>query len=89
MMTAQSSDQASLSAPASSPKLASVSASDTTKQPGADDKTELAPNGKPELNCEYVTGAKLAVIVAAVAFAGFLTLLDTMIVSTVGRATGH
>lgn len=37
-------------------------------------------------NLEYVTGVKLFVIVATVAFASFLMLLDNMIVSTVGRA---
>ncbi|KAK8024998.1 Efflux pump [Apiospora arundinis] len=36
----------------------------------------------PVSSCEYVTGIKLGVIVAAVAFASFLMLLDTMIIST-------
>lgn len=36
---------------------------------------------------QYVTGAKLVVIVAAVSLASFLMLLDTMIVSTVRQAT--
>lgn len=45
----------------------------------------VAPNAdseKPEPSAEYVTGLKLAVIVAAVSVASFLMLLDTMIVST-------
>lgn len=43
-----------------------------------------AESEKPEPAAEYVTGLKLAVVVAAVAVASFLMLLDTMIVSTVG-----
>lgn len=35
---------------------------------------------------EYVTGVRLFVIVATVAFISFLMLLDNMIVSTVGGA---
>lgn len=41
-----------------------------------------ADSEKPEPSAEYVTGLKLAVIVAAVSVASFLMLLDTMIVST-------
>jgi hypothetical protein len=40
---------------------------------------------KPIPNREYVTGYKLYIIVAAVAFVSFLMLLDNMIVSTVRR----
>jgi hypothetical protein len=38
---------------------------------------------------EYVTGFKLAIIVASVALACFLMLLDTMIISTVCLAKPH
>lgn len=38
---------------------------------------------EPKPNPEYVTGVKLAIIVATLGFASFLILLDLMIVSTV------
>ncbi|KAI2463106.1 MFS general substrate transporter [Annulohypoxylon bovei var. microspora] len=81
-MAAHSSDSASLSAPASEPKPSSVTASHVARQSDTDTKMELSPDGNSQPTPEYVTGAKLAVIVAAVAFASFLILLDTMIVST-------
>lgn len=37
---------------------------------------------KPKPNPEYVTGAKLYLIIFAMAFASFLSILDNMIVST-------
>jgi hypothetical protein len=43
---------------------------------------------EPKPNPEYVTGVKLAIIVATVGFASFLILLDLMIVSTVGFVFG-
>lgn len=55
----------------------------------ADPKTELASlsvsadRSEPSTIHEYLTGVKLGIIVAAVAFVSFLMLLDTMIISTV------
>lgn len=67
---------------------------------GSDNIHELSPDSEaakampaPEPSTDelrpgsqYVTGAKLVVIVAAVSMASFLMLLDTMIVSTVRQA---
>ena len=55
-----------------------------TEQPDGDEK-EQPSAVEPKTDHEYVTGIKLFIIVATVAFAGFLMLLDNMIVSTVGR----
>jgi hypothetical protein len=77
-----------LSALTSSPEHAPTA--DAARQTNDDATTESTPKldaNKPESSSEYVTGAKLAVVVAAVAFASFLMLLDTMIVSTVGRTS--
>lgn len=49
--------------------------------PSVPDKEVVTPD-----ESEYVTGFKLAIIVASVALACFLMLLDTMIISTVGFA---
>ncbi|KAH9890828.1 major facilitator superfamily domain-containing protein [Xylariomycetidae sp. FL2044] len=85
-MTTQSTDSVSLSATASEPKPCPPPAHDAAaRPPSADIKMDSSPDSagltQPAQE-EYVTGAKLAVIVAAVAFASFLILLDTMIVST-------
>lgn len=48
--------------------------------PDADEKKEPSVV-EPKTDHEYVTGIKLFVIVATVAFASFLMLLDNMIVS--------
>lgn len=82
MAAAQSFDKNSSSGPASSPRTASAVA----LHPEVDTKVDSSIV-KPNLNREYVTGVKLAVIVAVVAFASFLMLLDNMIVSTVGWAS--
>ena len=42
-----------------------------------------ADRSEPGTIHEYLTGVKLGIIVAAVAFVSFLMLLDTMIISTV------
>ncbi|KAH8732612.1 major facilitator superfamily domain-containing protein [Phaeosphaeriaceae sp. PMI808] len=60
--------------------IAKGSSADTTE------KSSITEPG-PEPDREYVTGIKLFVIVASIAFASFLKLLDSMIVSTVGSAS--
>ena len=52
-----------------------------SESPSVPDKEVVKPD-EPE----YVTGFKLVIIVASVALACFLMLLDTMIISTVGLA---
>ncbi|KAI1210031.1 MFS general substrate transporter [Annulohypoxylon truncatum] len=81
-MATHSPDSVSSSAPASEPKPSSVPVGHVAGQPDTDIKMVLSPDGNSQPTQEYVTGVKLAVIVAAVAFASFLILLDTMIVST-------
>jgi hypothetical protein len=44
---------------------------------------DLKPEDKADAGTEYVTGFKLAVVVASVSLSCFLMLLDTMVVSTV------
>jgi hypothetical protein len=56
-----------------------------SKEESVTTAVSMAPDAdkeKSEPVAEYVTGVKLAVIVAAVSVASFLMLLDTMIVST-------
>ncbi|KAK7979953.1 hypothetical protein PG989_012410 [Apiospora arundinis] len=72
MTIAKSSDGTSLS---KAPVLADQDATKLHHPPEAKEENPLP-------NREYVTGVKLGVIVAAVAFASFLMLLDTMIIST-------
>ncbi|KAH7384634.1 major facilitator superfamily domain-containing protein [Pyrenochaeta sp. MPI-SDFR-AT-0127] len=72
MATSQSSQKGPLSS-----KTASVHA-----EPSNADVQEEPPVLAPKLDREYVTGVKLYIIVAAVAFVSFLMLLDNMIVST-------
>ncbi|KAI0868536.1 MFS general substrate transporter [Hypoxylon argillaceum] len=81
-MAAYSSQSASLSAPASDSEPNSIPGGDAARQPGTDTKVESSLNNDSKSTPELVTGAKLAIIVAALAFASFLILLDTMIVST-------
>ncbi|GAP91475.2 putative efflux pump [Rosellinia necatrix] len=77
MATIQSSEQESSSGRAPSPQATPKPTNNTD----AGSKMNLAVvETKP--NPEYVTGIKLAVIIATVAFASFLILLDNMIVST-------
>jgi hypothetical protein len=63
----------------------------TTTDSGADrtmsQKTNDESHIESEQNVEveYITGYKLAVVVACVALSCFLMLLDTMIISTVSR----
>lgn len=52
-----------------------------SEDPSVPDKEVIQPDEQ-----EYVTGFKLAIIVASVALACFLMLLDTMIISTVSFA---
>lgn len=59
-----------------------MSASKADSETTAVSMAPTADNEKQEPSAEYVTGLKLAVIVAAVSVASFLMLLDTMIVST-------
>lgn len=66
------------------PKAVSV----LTEHPDGDEKEQRSVV-EPGTNHEYVTGIKLFIIVSTVAFAGFLMLLDNMIVSTVGRTFGY
>lgn len=66
----------------STPKTTSASA----EPANADAKEDLSVL-KPVPNRKHVTGFKLYIIVAAVAFVSFLMLLDNMIVSTVGGAS--
>ncbi|KAK8017143.1 major facilitator superfamily domain-containing protein [Apiospora marii] len=72
----ESSDRTTAAAAAARP-VSPAEQDATTPQHHAEPKTEKPVSGR-----EYVTGIKLAVIVAAVAFASFLMLLDTMIIST-------
>ncbi|ROW03046.1 hypothetical protein VMCG_05700 [Cytospora schulzeri] len=88
MATAEfSSEQEPLSMPKSASVLtlptenAAMPADADTKTTKSE-KVPLPSVEKPEPSGEYVTGVKLGVIVAAVALASFLMLLDTMIVST-------
>jgi hypothetical protein len=66
----------------STPKTVSASA-----EPANADAMEDLSVLEPVPDRKYVTGFKLYIIVAAVAFVSFLMLLDNMIVSTVGDAS--
>ncbi|KAI0173481.1 MFS general substrate transporter [Hypoxylon sp. FL1284] len=81
-MLGRSLDRVSVPATASSSAPDSLVAAGLSTQPGEDDKAMLAPEDERMLGPEYQAGVKLAVIVAALAFASFLMLLDNMIVST-------
>ncbi|KAI2603716.1 MFS general substrate transporter [Hypoxylon sp. NC1633] len=81
-MVDQSSDHAFVPAPASSAAPNSLAAADPSTQSGEGGKTMLASEDERMTGREYQAGVRLAVIVAALAFASFLILLDAMIVST-------
>lgn len=51
-----------------------------------EEKDNVKINTRSNDSTEYVTGFKLALVVASVALACFLMLLDTMVISTVSRS---
>jgi hypothetical protein len=64
----------------------------TTKVPPHNIDSEVSQPEKPAVSLgtdsdiQYVTGLKLVMIVASVAMACFLMLVDTMVISTVSRS---
>lgn len=68
-------------------KPSSTLSSDNVITTAVDSDAKASQNVNPEKQQddggEYVTGYKLAIIVASIALSCFLMLLDTMIISTV------